>query len=117
MTHDQVLLCHLRDAAQRIAVYCEDGASQFRRSPLLQDGVLRQLRVICDVARRLPPAMRSQAATVPWEDFSDLATFLARDFFGVSTNALWRTAIQDVPPVLHASSTLLAQSSSKKDCA
>lgn len=113
MTHDRVLLCLLRDAARRIEEYCSEGAARYRHSPLLQDGILRQLRVICDVAKRLSPTMRARAATVPWDDFADLANILARDFFGVSTRALWNTAMKDVPPLRHAANLLLAQASSR----
>lgn len=95
---DAIYLQHIRDAIAKISSYL-DGVteSQFLRTPLLQDGVIRQIQIIGEAAKRLSSQFRSRTATIPWADVSGMRDKLVHDYMGVDLEAVWHTAVRDVP--------------------
>jgi uncharacterized protein with HEPN domain len=72
MPHDdRVYLQHIRDAASRIVQYLEGiDENNFKKNHLIQDGVIRQIEIIGEAAKRLsptsePPRHISHGATLP----------------------------------------------------
>ena len=99
MTHDDTLyLQHILDATRQIAEYL-DGVSEdeFYRTPLLQDGVIRQLEIIGEATRRLSMSWRERYDHVPWQDIVGMRNKLIHDYFGVDLSTVWVTATRDVP--------------------
>ena len=63
---DRLYLHHILDAIARIESYLEGVDQQrFESTPLLQDGVVRQLEIIGEAAKRLSPVLRDQTPSVP----------------------------------------------------
>lgn len=57
---DRLYLHHILDAIVRIESYLNGvDAPQFQSTPLLQDGVIRQLEIIGEAAKRLTAALRA----------------------------------------------------------
>ncbi|MEX2531826.1 MAG: DUF86 domain-containing protein [Gemmatimonadota bacterium] len=98
---DWVYVRHIRDAARRIESYVDGVAeADFFEATLVQDGVIRQLQVIGEAAKRLSSEFRSKAAQVPWSDITGMRDKLVHDYMGVDLEAVWDTAIRDVPALL-----------------
>jgi uncharacterized protein with HEPN domain len=76
---DGVLLSHIGDAVQRISSYL-DGVSetQFLNSPLIQDGVIRQIQIIGEAARKLSPSFIERSYAIPWKDTASPWPSIAR---------------------------------------
>jgi uncharacterized protein with HEPN domain len=98
---DWVYIRHIRDAAQRIVTYV-GGIREvdFLEAPLVQDGVIRQLQVIGEAAKRLSPGFRSRSTRIPWSDITGMRDKLVHDYMGVDLEAVWDTATRDVPELL-----------------
>jgi len=91
---DGVYLAHIRDAADRIASYIVGvSAERFQDTPLIQDGVVRQIQIIGEAARRLSPGFRSQTAGIPWSDIAGMRNKLVHDYMGVDLEAVWDTEL------------------------
>lgn len=95
---DSVYLRHILEAIAKIERYLT-GIEQtaFDEVSLLQDGVIRQLQIIGEAARRLSLELRGSHADVPWQDIVGMRHKLVHDYFGVDLQAVWLAATQDVP--------------------
>lgn len=98
---DSVYVAHIREAAERIGEYLRGLTEiQFYDTPLVQDAVIRQIQIIGEAARRLSPDFRASTPDVPWADIAGMHNKLVHDYMGVDLEAVWDTAVTDIPVLL-----------------
>lgn len=69
---------------QKAQSYLQDvDEGLFLADSLIQDGVIWQIEIIGEAARRLSGELRSQHAHIPWEDIARMRDKLIHDYFGV----------------------------------
>jgi len=97
---DRLYLRHILDAIVRIESYLRDmGRPDFDATPLLQDGVIRQLQIIGEAAKRLSPSLKDALSTIPWREVTGMRDKLTHDYMGVDLDAVWKTAAEDLGPL------------------
>ena len=95
---DSVYLRHILDAISRIEEYTRDITYEdFLTSNLRQDGVIRQIEVIGEAAKKVSPELKGQHPEIPWKDIVGMRDKLIHDYFGVDLDAVWDTARKDIP--------------------
>lgn len=95
---DTVYLRHILDAVARIEEYLQKiDQKVFSKTSLLQDGVIRQIEVIGEAAKRISYSLRNKYSNIPWKDIAGMRDKLIHDYFGVDIDAVWSTAKKDIP--------------------
>jgi uncharacterized protein with HEPN domain len=97
---DRLYLQHILDAVLRIESYLEDvDRSDFDRSSLVQDAVIRQLQIIGEASKRLSEEFKDSRSDIPWRKVAGMRDKLTHDYMGVDLDAVWKTAVEDLEPL------------------
>ena len=95
---DSVYLKHIRDSINRIESYLTGiDEAAFLNTPLIQDAVMHQIQIIGEAASRLSSQFRTRSPAIPWKDIVGMRQKLVHDYMGVDLEAVWETAVKDIP--------------------
>ena len=105
-----IYLRHVADAVDRALGYISGlDEAAFRENPLVQDGVIRQLEIIGEAVRHVPPEFRRAYPAVRWEEMAGMRDKLIHHYFGVDLGRVWLTAAEDLPVLRDQVRTILAE--------
>lgn len=98
MKSDRVLFQHILDAIAQIEQYLTNKSfDEFGESRLLQDGVIRELAIIGEAARRVSLSMKERYPDIPWADIIGMRNILIHEYFEVDIAEAWETTRVDLP--------------------
>ena len=64
------------------------------------DAVVRNFGIIGEAASHLPEDILAAHPEIPWNRMKGLRNLVIHEYFGVSPEILWSTAIEDLPPLV-----------------
>ena len=73
------------------------------------DAVVRNLEVIGEAVKQLPPALRAREPGVDWQKIAGLRDILIHQYFGIDTDILWDVVQSKLPTLEGAVSRLLME--------
>lgn len=101
MDRDKVYLEHIIEAVRRIKNYTSEiTVDDFKKDPLVQDGVVRQLEIIGEAARVVSEATKKKYPDIPWYNISGMRNRLIHEYFQVDIDLVWNTATEDLQILL-----------------
>ena len=109
MNKDTLYLESMRECLERIDDYNEGGEEDLMASNLVQDGVIRNLEVIGEATKNLSDDLRSANPEIPWRQIAGMRDELIHDYLRVNLDRVWRTVVQDLPPLSKVINTLLSK--------
>ena len=94
-------LLYLEDrqlAMERIARYCTGlDFDSFCTNELVVDGVVRNLEVIGEAAKKVPPLVQQAHPALPWSQMYRMRNRLSHEYFGLDLATIWRVATEHLP--------------------
>jgi len=61
--------------------------------------VVRALEIVGEAAKKIPSGVREEYPAIPWREMAGVRDKLIHDYFGVDLQVVWRTVIEDLPPL------------------
>lgn len=72
----------------------------FRGDEKTYDAVLRNIEVIGEAAKNLPPHVRARVPGIEWRKIAGMRDIVAHKYFGVDDAILWSVVSEKVPELL-----------------
>ena len=109
-THDY--LVDILDAISDLSDFTADMTFEdFSADRKTINACIRSLEVIGEATKKIPPEIRQQKPTLPWQAISGMRDKLIHEYFGVDLTIVWQTIQHDLSAFEHAISELLNISS------
>lgn len=75
---------------------------------MVQDAVIRNLEVIGEAVRNLPPELKRRYSEIPWRSITALRNILIHEYFGVDIEIVWRVVQRRIPTLKRHVEAMLA---------
>lgn len=97
---DTVYVHHILLAIEKIGGYVARGGKDlFDRDTAIQDAIVKQVEIIGEASRKISEVYKASHQDIPWRKMTGMRDKLVHDYMGVDLEAVWKTAIQDLPPL------------------
>lgn len=90
-------LHHILDAIAAIEEYTREGKGAFLSDRKTQDAVIRNLEIIGEAARNIPPEVRDAYADIPWREAAALRDVLIHKYFNIDLQIVWVVVEKELP--------------------
>jgi uncharacterized protein with HEPN domain len=96
-------LADIIEAAEKVAGFIQGMTLEaFLSDEKTQYAVVRGLEVIGEATKKLPAPLKESHPQVPWRQMAGMRDKLVHDYFGVNSEVVWKTAIEDIPRIAAA---------------
>ncbi|HSN88285.1 MAG TPA: HepT-like ribonuclease domain-containing protein [Thermoanaerobaculia bacterium] len=66
----------------------------------MQDGVMRNLQIIGEAARKVSDESRATHSGIPWTEIIGMRNRLVHEYFRIDVEKIWETARDDIPALV-----------------
>ncbi len=100
MNPDLNRLEHMIDACEKIIQFTEVDYSVYENSDEKQAAVARYFEILGEAASKISEDLKKAHPDIPWRIATGLRNILIHDYVKVDYSELWKTAKEDIPPIL-----------------
>jgi uncharacterized protein with HEPN domain len=98
MRDHRLYLDDILEAAKRIEKYAAGvSLEKLRRDTLVLDAIVRNLEIIGEAVKNIPPDVKEKHPDVEWKKISGLRDILAHEYFGVDLEVILDIVRNKVP--------------------
>ena len=98
MDRDSLYKQHILDAVEKIQGYTAGVEfDHFINNSLLIDGVVRQLQVIGEAAKRLSSGFKDSHSEIPWDQVMGMRDKIIHDYADIQLKIVWDAIKDDLP--------------------
>lgn len=107
---DTVYVRHILLAIEKIGEYVTRGGKDlFDRDTAIQDAIVKQIEIIGEASRKISEVYKASHQDIPWRKMAGMRDKLVHDYMGVDLEAVWKTAIKDLPLLKVQMETVLSR--------
>jgi uncharacterized protein with HEPN domain len=111
----RLYLDDMRESCEKILRYTRGLTfEQFLHDEKTFDAVVRNLEIIGEAAKHIPPEVRSRHPAVEWPKIAGLRDVVAHEYFGLDEDILWDIVQSHVPVLLGDVQRILAAEESQE---
>lgn len=100
---DLVRLRHMLDAAREALAFTQGRTrADLGLDRMLALSLMKDIEIIGEAANQVSGATREQLPWLPWLDIVGMRNRLVHAYFDINLDILWRTAQDDLPPLIVA---------------
>jgi uncharacterized protein with HEPN domain len=110
MSRDALLyLEDMQEACEKVLRYTKGATyTSFTSDEKTFDAVVRNLEIIGEAAKHVPPEVRERYPTVAWTRIAGLRDMIAHAYFGLDDEILWDIVQNRIPELLQQVTTILS---------
>jgi uncharacterized protein with HEPN domain len=98
---DNIRLRHMLDAARRAKSLAQHRTRyDLDADELLNLGLVRLLEIIGEAARGVSASCRDAHPEIPWKVIAGMRDRLIHGYFDINLDIVWRTVMEDIPPLV-----------------
>ncbi|MCD4687457.1 MAG: DUF86 domain-containing protein [Anaerolineae bacterium] len=113
---DRVRLQHMLDAAHEALVFAdEESLETLRTDRKLLLALVKDIEIIGEAASRLSDEIQQTNAHIPWPQIVGMRNRLIHAYFDIEVETVWKTVIDDLPPLITELETLLSSSNTDEN--
>ena len=103
----------MRSACEKIIRYMDDlTMDAFLNDEKTFDAVIRNLEILGEAAKHIPPETRAQHPQIEWQKIAGMRDVIAHKYFGIDEDILWDVIQNRVPRLLERIQRILSVPSS-----
>lgn len=107
---DRIRLQHMLDGAREALSFAEGKRrEELDEDRLLVLGLVKAIEIIGEAAYQVSESTRADVPGVPWEDIIGMRHRLVHAYFDINLDVLWRTVLDDLPPLIAPLQSVLAK--------
>jgi uncharacterized protein with HEPN domain len=81
---DRFYVEHILECIEKIERFSSEGESQFFKSDLIQDAILRNLQILSESTKRLTEELKSRHTAVDWRSLTGFRNVLVHEYLGIN---------------------------------
>lgn len=100
----------IQESARKIRLYTRGLTREtFGSNAMVFDAVIRNLEIIGEAAKHLPPEAAAAMPDVEWSKAAAFRDVIAHHYFGLDINVVWDVVENKIPAIEIAAQTLLSR--------
>ena len=96
----KVYLDDILQSIDKIHMYAEGMTWQkFAKDPKTQDAIVRNLEIIGEAVKKVPPEVQEMSPKIEWKKMAGLRDILIHEYSGVDLEIVWDVVANKLPPL------------------